>query len=184
MLRIAKLTELTAADLHRLSEGYTTTEKYHVTKTETEHETQITLTLVPLDPPFVKRWGQDPELEDHYHQAVQQGLSLGLYDGSKLVGLALAEKKEWNRTLWVWEFHIGKNHRRQGHGKRLMSALTKIAKENDCRVMVCETQNTNLPAIRFYRAAGFEIDALDLSYYTNSDPEDYEVALFMKKKLT
>ena len=66
---------------------------------------------------------------------------------------------------------------------RLMSALTKIAKDNDCRVMVCETQNTNLPAIRFYRAAGFEIDSLDLSYYTNTDPEDFEVALFMKKKL-
>jgi hypothetical protein len=30
---------------------------------------------------------------------------------------------------------------------------------------------------------GFEIDALDLSYYTNQDVEEGEVAIFMKRKL-
>jgi ribosomal protein S18 acetylase RimI-like enzyme len=46
-----------------------------------------------------------------------------------------------------------------------------------------ETQNTNLPAIRFYRAVGFEIEAVDLSYYTNHDTLDGEVAIFMKRKV-
>jgi ribosomal protein S18 acetylase RimI-like enzyme len=49
--------------------------------------------------------------------------------------------------------------------------------------MVCETQNTNVPAITFYRRVGYEIDGVDLSYYTNRDMTDFEVAIFMKRKL-
>jgi ribosomal protein S18 acetylase RimI-like enzyme len=48
---------------------------------------------------------------------------------------------------------------------------------------VCETQDTNQPAIAFYRAVGFEIEAVDLSYYTNHDLAGGEVAIFMKRKL-
>ena len=59
--------------------------------------------------------------------------------------------------------------------------LEKIGKENGCRVMVCETQNTNVPAIRFYRNIGFEVGAVDLSYYTNNDLTEFEVAVFMKR---
>lgn len=46
-----------------------------------------------------------------------------------------------------------------------------------------ETQNTNVNAIRFYRRSGFEIEGIDLSYYTNDDVEGGEVAIFMKRKL-
>jgi ribosomal protein S18 acetylase RimI-like enzyme len=49
--------------------------------------------------------------------------------------------------------------------------------------MVAETQTTNVPAICFYRQAGFEFGGIDLSYYTNRDRIDGEVALFMKRKL-
>ena len=51
-----------------------------------------------------------------------------------------------------------------------MEALAEIGKLAGCRVIVCETQNTNAPAIDFYRRVGFEIGAVDLSYYTNKDP--------------
>jgi ribosomal protein S18 acetylase RimI-like enzyme len=50
--------------------------------------------------------------------------------------------------------------------------------------MVCETQNTNAPAIAFYRRVGFELDGIDLSYYSNEDVTQGEVALFMKLRLT
>ncbi|MDE2700419.1 MAG: hypothetical protein OXI23_16220 [Gemmatimonadota bacterium] len=39
-----------------------------------------------------------------------------------------------------------------------------------------------MPAIDFYRGVGFEVEGVDLSYYTNSDV-DGEVAVFMKRKL-
>jgi ribosomal protein S18 acetylase RimI-like enzyme len=72
---------------------------------------------------------------------------------------------------------------RQGIGRRLMEALAVRATEAGLRVMVCETQNTNLPAIDFYRSVGFEIEGVDLSYYSNRDLIEGEVAIFMKRKL-
>jgi ribosomal protein S18 acetylase RimI-like enzyme len=52
------------------------------------------------------------------------------------------------------------------------------------RAVVCETQTTNVPAIAFYRQLGFEIDGVDLSYYSNDDASGGEVAIFMKLKLS
>ena len=50
-------------------------------------------------------------------------------------------------------------------------------------LIVCETQNYNVPAIEFYRKVGFEIEGIDLSYYSNRDMTEGEVAIFMKRKL-
>jgi ribosomal protein S18 acetylase RimI-like enzyme len=136
---------------------------------------------VELQSPFVKKWESTREQETNYSRVIEQGLSLGVYDEDRLVGIAIAEKQEWNRTLWVWEFHIDMEYRQRGLGRQLMDHLEKIGKENGCRVMVCETQNTNVPAIRFYRNIGFEVGAVDLSYYTNNDITEFEVAVFMKR---
>lgn len=64
-----------------------------------------------------------------------------------------------------------------------MDALAGLAHAEGLRTLVFETQNTNMPAIQFYRSVGCEIDAVDLSYYTNRDAMDGEVAIFMKRKL-
>jgi ribosomal protein S18 acetylase RimI-like enzyme len=182
-VQIAKLSQISRNDLRRLVSGYTSEEKYLVQKTEDGRGVQITLELAPLERPFVKRFGQDRELEGHYDEVLAQGLSLGAYDGSRLVGLAIAEERQWNKTLWLWELHVVADYQGQGIGIKLVHGLVKLAQQRGCRVIACETQNTNVPAIRFYRKLGFEIDGIDLSYYTNSDITDYEVALFMKKKL-
>ena len=63
-----------------------------------------------------------------------------------------------------------------------MDQVAEVAKAEGLRILVCETQNTNVPAIVFYRSVGFEVGGVDLSYYTNRDVED-EVAVFMKRKL-
>lgn len=53
--------------------------------------------------------------------------------------------------------------------------------------MVCETQNTNVPGIEAYRRLGFELDGVELSYYSNHDTDrdrpGAEVAVFMNRKL-
>jgi ribosomal protein S18 acetylase RimI-like enzyme len=64
-----------------------------------------------------------------------------------------------------------------------MDSLAELAGQRGFRALVCETQNYNVPAIQFYRKLGFEIDGIDLSYYTNDDMTGGEVALFMKRKL-
>jgi ribosomal protein S18 acetylase RimI-like enzyme len=163
--------------------GYTSTARYSIQKDETCEQTTITMELVALDQLYVKGW---PVLDDdveRYRQVVCQELSLGAYDGGKLVGVAIAERRDWNRTLWVWEFHVAKACKMMGVGRRLMDALADRASRDGLRVMVCETQSTNVPAIEFYRKVGFEVEGIDLSYYSNDDAPDGEVAIFMKRKL-
>ena len=182
MVAIRMLRQLIQEDLDQIMAGYTSTEKYVVNKTETPERTTISLQLLAMDRPYVKRWGSDHI--EQYSACFRHDLSLGAYVGDRLVGLGLAEPRWWNRTLWIWQFGVLESYWRQGIGLRLMDLLAEKALAANLRVMVAETQNTNVPAIRFYRAAGFAVDAVDLSYYSNHDLSDGEVAIFMKRKLT
>jgi ribosomal protein S18 acetylase RimI-like enzyme len=51
------------------------------------------------------------------------------------------------------------------------------------RSIVLETQTTNVPAIAFYRACGYALQGIDLSFYGNDDLQRGEVAVFMKKAI-
>ena len=64
-----------------------------------------------------------------------------------------------------------------------MDRVALHASKEGFRVLVCETQTTNVPAIDFYRSVGFEVGGIDLSYYGNDDVQAGEVALFLKRKL-
>jgi len=180
---IHPLTQISTESLRSLIQGYTSTERFIVAKIENEQRVSINLELVQLEQPYRKQWPPDAAMEEHYRSIIEQGFSLSITYQQKCIGLAIAEKRDWNRSLWVWEFHILKDFQGQGYGRKLMEALAQLATQVGCRVMVCETQNTNLPAIRFYRKLGFEVGAVDLSYYSNQDLSDFEVAIFMKRYL-
>lgn len=181
MIEIRSLKEFDSVRFQEFSAGYSSTAVYEVSKDEDDSQITISLNLIELHTPYEKKWKFSKEMESHYCRVIEHGLSLGVYDGDKLVGIAIVEKQEWNRTLWIWEFHIDPNYHMRGLGKQLMDQLETIGRKAGCRVMVCETQNTNVPAIRFYRKVGFEVGAIDLSYYTNKDMTDFEVAVFMKR---
>ncbi len=174
-------------DLDRLTAvmpGYTTLEKYVVTKSESAEQTTFSLQLVTLDKPHTVRYHHKDWVDvKHYQQVVSAGLSLGAYDDGSLIGIALADRSDWNNALWIWEFGVAESHRGQGIGHQMMAQLAQNARAADCRVMVAETQTINVPAIRFYRAAGFVLDGVDLSYYSNKDVTKGEVAVFMKRKI-
>ena len=181
MVEIRKLKQLRREDLH-IMDGYVSTDRYQVSKTETADEFCFILKRQKLDAPYVKRWSFSEEDFKNYSELVNQSLSLGAYDAEQLVGIAISEKIEWNRSLWIREFGVAESYRRKGVGRQLMGQVAEIAKAEGLRILVCETQNTNVPAIDFYRSAGFEVDGVDLSYYTNRDVEG-EVAVFVKRKL-
>lgn len=183
MIEIKPLERFDPEALLRLVGGYVSGERYAVRKEEARERTAVILERESLERIYVKRWTYQADDHERYEWVVQQGLSLGAYDGGELVGMALAERQDWNRTLWIWEFGVAEAHRRQGVGRRLMEAIAGVARSIGMRVLLCETQNTNVPAIDFYRAVGFELEGIDLSYYTNEDVDEGEVALFMKRKL-
>jgi ribosomal protein S18 acetylase RimI-like enzyme len=68
-------------------------------------------------------------------------------------------------------------------GKRLMECVSEKAKRAGFRTIVGETQNTNGIAIRIYRKLGFRVEGIDISYYSNNDYPDGEIAVFMKRRL-
>jgi ribosomal protein S18 acetylase RimI-like enzyme len=64
-----------------------------------------------------------------------------------------------------------------------MDTLAAAAAAGDFRVLVCEVQHTNGVGIDTYRRLGFRLEGMDLSYYSNEDHPDGEVAVFMKRRV-
>jgi ribosomal protein S18 acetylase RimI-like enzyme len=182
-IQIRPLDSLELEDFRRVMTGYVSPWKYAVDRTETQDGVAIRLQRVALSHLYVKEFLIPPEELRRYREVVLQGWSLGAYDGENLVGIALAERRDWNRSLWVWELGVAETQRRKGIARSLVEELSHRAREAGLRVLVCETQTTNVPAIDFYHNTGFHVDGIDLSYYTNEDAERGEVALFMKKRL-
>lgn len=184
MVEIRSLTELDREMLRRIITGYVSDAKYAVTWEDSDQKSMIQMELVTLEKPYVKGYeAVDDETFARYQSFVRQGYSLGVYDGGQVVGLAIVERQDWNNSLWIWEFHLAEAYRGKGLGSQLMDALAEKARAAQARVMVCETQTTNVPAIRFYRRMGFALDGIQLSLYSNDDWPDGEIAVFMKRKL-
>lgn len=183
LMEIRLLTAFSDAEFARLVVGYTSSERYRVERRQSAGEVCLCLHLETLPQPYTKRFESDPEEMARYRACLDEGFSYGAYLDGRLDGLLLAAPHWWNRTLWVWEFHIAPERQRQGLGRALLSAAAAKARSAGLRALVCETQNTNLPGIRAYQRLGFTLDAIDLSYYTNYDALDGEVAVFMKYHL-
>ncbi len=164
-------------------DGYTAEERYELEAAEERDRFAFTLRRVRLSTPFRKRFHHDAEDARRYREVVRLGWSLGAYDGDRLVGLALAEPRAWNRSVWVWELAVARPFRRRGIATALIHELSRRAAAEGYRVIVCETQSSNVPAIDFYLRTGFRVEGVDLSYYTNEDVRKGEVALFMKKRV-
>ncbi len=184
LCEIRTLEDLTADLLNRLIIGYTTSVIYEASKEETPEHTRFDLRLVPAEKPISKGYpALTPEMLDEYRATARQGHTFGAFIEDTCIGLALSEVHAWNASLWVQEFHIAAAYQGQGIGRRLMQRVIQHAQELGLRCVVCETQTTNVPAIRFYRALGFVLDGVDFSYYTNQDQEHQEIAIFLKRKL-
>jgi len=181
MPEIVKLEQFSEEDLNSVLVGYTSTRKYTIEKTETKNQITFRLDLVPLERVYVKKWFLTNEV-DHYRRIVPTGYSIGAYVDGKIIGMAIAENLDWNRSLFIWEFHVREGYRRQRVGTRMMMELEKEARQANLRIMVCEAQNTNADAIDFYKHCGFSVEGIDLHYYDDLDSRN-EFAIYMKKML-
>ncbi|WP_155618673.1 GNAT family N-acetyltransferase [Paenibacillus campinasensis] len=176
--------KFTSEEQHELGDcRYATHLQYKVTKIDSEERTMIDIQLVELEEPYHKAYTASEDDWELYSRIAPQGYSLGAYIGTSLVGVVIAEEVKWNNTVLIWHFQVAEDYRRMSVGRQLMEELVRLAEGNGIRAINLETQNTNVNAIRFYRKCGFEIEGIDLSYYTNDDVFDGEVAIFMKRKI-
>jgi ribosomal protein S18 acetylase RimI-like enzyme len=183
---MADIRQLFAVDkplLERLITGYTSAEAYQVIRDEMPDLIRFELRLIRLEQPFVKRYPLDAQMIAQYIEMAAAGHAFGAFVGETCVGTALCEPQQWNASLYVHGFHIAPDFHRKGIGRALMAAVEAHARVEGMRCVVCETQTTNAPAIRFYRAMGFTLDGVDISLYGNDDLVRGEVAVFMKKRI-
>lgn len=165
--KILPLRPFTQADIWPIITGYETHEIYAVEKTETDQRTRFDFYLVQLDKAYRTDYYDDfiPEECQRYLELLAQGHSFGAYQGERLIGFAIGEAFPDEGLLRVWEFHVMAEFRRMGVGRALMQQVFASASLEQFGMIMLETQNTNVNAIRFYRELGFSVDAVDISHY-------------------
>lgn len=185
MVEIKVLTSLDRSDMLQVMSGYTSPERFAVSVEERDALITFQLRLETLPQPYTRdfRSGLTAEDMQRYQGLLPQGFSLGAYAADQLAGAAIAGAEDWNGTLWIWEFHVAPSFQGRGIGRNLMDRLAELARAAGLRTLRVETQNTNVPAIRFYRRVGFRMEAVDVSFYTNHDLDGGEVAVFLKRRL-
>ena len=182
MIAICPLKKLDAAELNGLTTPFLCSEIYRVHYEDALDRASFRLELETTPEPH---WRHYNHIDDAWvgEYLAKADYAFGAYDGDMLVGTLIAETHAWNKSLWVSEFHVCESHRGKGIGRMLMDYAAEKARLAGLRTIVCETQNRNAAAIKAYRKLGFRLEGVDISYYTNEDYPDRDVAVFMKKRL-
>ncbi|MGR3856440.1 GNAT family N-acetyltransferase [Chryseobacterium indologenes] len=153
--------------------GYTTDIRYVVSSIEFGGSFEFIIKEKSL--PYTKIWETTSEDLEELNTIIEQGNSFGAFVNEELAGWIICEHRTWNNSFYIENILVDEKHRRQGIGIILIKNAIKEARRLNCRVIELETQNTNYPAIQFYRRMGFNITGLNTRLYENTE----EIALFM-----
>ncbi len=102
-------------------------------------------------------------------------------EGERIVGFAATAYQAWNRRQILWHLYVDRLHRGRGVSRTLLEAVTEIGRRNGARQLWLETQNVNVPAVRAYRALGFQLVGLDTSLYDGDVA--HETALYFARPI-
>jgi ribosomal protein S18 acetylase RimI-like enzyme len=61
--------------------------------------------------------------------------------------------------VWLSDFHVREEHRRQGHGRAIMAAVIEAADAEGVD-LVLQVWADNTPALRLYESVGFEVTTI------------------------
>jgi GNAT superfamily N-acetyltransferase len=70
---------------------------------------------------------------------------------------------------WLWDLRVQPDYRGQGIGHLLFERAVEWARGRQCRRLMVETQNINVPACRFYARQGCELRVVNRQAYKNLD---------------
>jgi ribosomal protein S18 acetylase RimI-like enzyme len=134
----------------------------------------ISLTERRLETPLTKRYpiGQPEDAA---------GAFVAELDG-QVIGYGELVFEQWNGRGNVRHLYVSGEHRGEGVGSALLDELARAAQDRGASRLWIETQNTNYPAVQFYRHIGFVMAGFDRSLYGPMST-DSEVALFFSRDL-
>ncbi|WP_170135456.1 GNAT family N-acetyltransferase [Nannocystis exedens] len=95
-----------------------------------------------------------------------------------LEGFTAVHLREWNRSAELSALFVAPASRGRGLGRALLAAALEFARGARVRCLGLETQNTNAPAIRFYRRAGFRFCGAHTALYDPATVAPEEIAVF------
>lgn len=116
----------------------------------------------------------DSLYQEHWEKAEAYGI---VGDNGELLACIEICPEEWSNRLMVTELWVDDRLQKQGIGKKLMDKAKEIAKRQNRRAIILETQSCNTNAIGFYLHQGFELIGFDKCCYTNKDIERREVRI-------
>lgn len=173
-MEIKKLQKLTSnPTLNWGYNGYSTDIIYSVSSLEFSGSFEFSLREKKLS--CSKVWETDTNDIEELNTIIEHDHSFGAFDDNELQGWIVCDYRTWNNSLYIENILINEKYRRQGLGIMLIKNAIKEARKLNCRVIELETQNTNYPAIQFYRRMGFNITGVNTRLYNQSE----EIALFM-----
>lgn len=180
-MQIQRMSELDEADFRRLVVGYTSDEVYELAVDESDEAFAFRFERRRREPAFRKEWPFSPGMFGWYRTLLGLGLSFAAIEDGVMRGLVISGTTEWSKLVNVWELHVEAGHQGRGIGRALLTSVEAEAANRGYRAVSCEAQNTNVPAIGFYRRVGYAPLAVDLSFYGNDDIARGEVSVFMRK---
>lgn len=132
---------------------------------------------------FLKPFSHVPEdgayPDKLYEDWWENALAYGIVENDELLAAIEVCPEEWSNRLLITELFVGEKIRHQGYGKELINLAKKITVEKGYRVLMLETQSSNVNAVDFYLHEGFELIGFDSCCYTNEDLKRKEVRFNM-----
>lgn len=112
-----------------------------------------------------------------YEDYLENPTAYKLTDGDVPLGYLEIDRETWSNRLRITELLIDEKFRGIGYGSKLIDKAKEIAKKENFREIILETQSCNYLATQTYIKNGFVVNGIDLSCYSNADVEDKEVRL-------
>ncbi|BAP32924.1 streptothricin acetyltransferase [Chryseobacterium sp. StRB126] len=173
-MEIKKLQQLTSnPSLSWGHNGYSTDIIYSISSIEFNDSFEFSMREKRLS--YTKVWETCSDDIDELNTIIEKDSSFGVFADGELQGWIIGEHRIWNNSFYIENLLVNEKYRRKGLGIMLIKNTIKEARKLNCRVIELETQNTNYPAIQFYRRMGFNITGVNTRLYDNSE----EIALFM-----
>ena len=132
---------------------------------------------------FDKPFTHDPKDGEYpdklYEDWWEKAEAFGIVEDGKLLAAIEVNPEEWSNRLLITELFVDKRIRGKGYGKKLINLAKKMTVEKGYRVLMLETQSSNVNAIDFYLSQGFTLIGFDSCCYSNTDMQRKEVRFNM-----